>query len=446
MSEKTSESPMKSAGSGNDSIASGDIVSEQSKPAVAQSSDFSDAPPDGGTTAWLAVLGSWCTAFCSFGWINSIGTFQEYYQNGPLIEYSASTISWIPSLQVFFMMAMGPIVGKLFDKYGPVHLIVGGTLLHVFGLMMASISKEYYQFLLSQGVCSAIGAAAIFQPCIMCISTWFRAKRGMAMGIVASGSSVGGVVFPIMVPRLIASVGYGWAMRTSAFVILALLLVAIATVRPRKAVGGASWAHKAGKPDLAAPFKEIGFVCTAIGAALLTFAIFIPIDYLPVQAMEEVGMSPDLAQYLLAILNAGSLFGRLLSGWASDKIGRFNGFIISCYLSCIFILGLWIPGRSQSAIIAFAALFGFSSGAYVGLLGALVAAISPLQEIGFRTGLIFLGNSVGGLTTSPIAGAILEHSGWTDLKIFSGVLCFVGTTVVLAARLHLTDYKLIAAF
>ncbi len=35
-----------------------------------------------------------------------IGTFQEYYQTGPLSQYSASTISWIPSLQVFFMMAM----------------------------------------------------------------------------------------------------------------------------------------------------------------------------------------------------------------------------------------------------------------------------------------------------------------------------------------------------
>lgn len=41
--------------------------------------------------------------------------------------------------------------------------MIGGSFLHVIGLMMASISTEYYQILLSQGVCSAIGAAAIFQ-------------------------------------------------------------------------------------------------------------------------------------------------------------------------------------------------------------------------------------------------------------------------------------------
>lgn len=45
--------------------------------------------------------------------------------------------------------------------------MIGGTLLHVFGLMMASISTEYYQILLSQGVCSAIGVAAVFQAGIV---------------------------------------------------------------------------------------------------------------------------------------------------------------------------------------------------------------------------------------------------------------------------------------
>ena len=90
--------------------------------------------------------------------------FQDYYEATILKEYSASTVSWIPSLQIFFMMALGPVIGLIYDKYGPRWLIIGGTFLHVFGLMMTSISTEYYQILLSQGVCSAIGVSAIFQP------------------------------------------------------------------------------------------------------------------------------------------------------------------------------------------------------------------------------------------------------------------------------------------
>jgi hypothetical protein len=34
-----------------------------------------------------------------------VGIFQEYYQRDFLKQYSASTIAWIPSLQVFFMLA-----------------------------------------------------------------------------------------------------------------------------------------------------------------------------------------------------------------------------------------------------------------------------------------------------------------------------------------------------
>lgn len=93
-----------------------------------------------------------------------MGSFQEYYQREPLKDYSSSEIAWIPSLEIFFLFGLGPIVGIIFDRYGPRPLIIGGTIFHVFGLMMASLAKTYYQFLLSQGVCSAIGVACLYSP------------------------------------------------------------------------------------------------------------------------------------------------------------------------------------------------------------------------------------------------------------------------------------------
>lgn len=91
-----------------------------------------------------------------------VGVFQQYYEYGPLMDYDSSTISWIPSLEIFFLFSLGPVVGILFDKYGPRPLIIVGTFFHVFGLMMASLATTYYQFLLSQGVCSAIGLACLY--------------------------------------------------------------------------------------------------------------------------------------------------------------------------------------------------------------------------------------------------------------------------------------------
>jgi hypothetical protein len=57
------------------------------------------------------------------------------------------------------MFAGGTFAGKVFDDYGPRYLLVAGTFFHVFGLMMISISKTYYQILLNQAICSAIGAS-----------------------------------------------------------------------------------------------------------------------------------------------------------------------------------------------------------------------------------------------------------------------------------------------
>ena len=60
--------------------------------------------PDGGLEAWLAVSGAFCCLFCSFGWINAIGVFQAYYEQGPLSNYSASTVSWIPYVFLWFRL------------------------------------------------------------------------------------------------------------------------------------------------------------------------------------------------------------------------------------------------------------------------------------------------------------------------------------------------------
>lgn len=58
----------------------------------------------------------------------------------------------------------GPVVGVIYDRYGTRWLLLVGTFLHILGVMMTSLGKEYYQILLAQGVCSAIGVSAIFQP------------------------------------------------------------------------------------------------------------------------------------------------------------------------------------------------------------------------------------------------------------------------------------------
>jgi hypothetical protein len=55
--------------------------------------------PDGGAKGWLTVAGASACLFVSFGWINCVGIFQDYYQTHQLKQYSPSNIAWIPALQ-----------------------------------------------------------------------------------------------------------------------------------------------------------------------------------------------------------------------------------------------------------------------------------------------------------------------------------------------------------
>jgi MFS family permease len=96
----------------------------------------------------------------------------------------------------------GAVFGKVSDNYGPRWLLIVGSFFHVFGLMMTSLSTKYYQFILAQGIVSALGASAIFFAAMNSSGTWFFKKRATAFGIMASGSSVGGVVLPYIFSSL----------------------------------------------------------------------------------------------------------------------------------------------------------------------------------------------------------------------------------------------------
>ena len=152
--------------------------------------------PNDGAKAWLVILGGWCCLLVSFGWITSIGVFQDYYQKYQLRDYSPSTVAWIPALQAFMMVLGAPFYGKIFDNYGPRHLLFFGTIFHVVGLMIVSLSSTYTPISLSQGICNPLGASATFYAAINSGSTWFSKRRALPLGIESSGSSLGGVIFP----------------------------------------------------------------------------------------------------------------------------------------------------------------------------------------------------------------------------------------------------------
>ncbi|KAK8123713.1 hypothetical protein PG999_003631 [Apiospora kogelbergensis] len=388
--------------------------------------------PDGGAEAWWTVAGASSCLFVSFGWINCVGIFQDYYQENQLAAYAPSDIAWISSIQLFFMIFMGIVVGKILDDHGPAIPLMMGTFLHVFGLMLTSVSTTYEQIILCQGVLSAIGCSMIFYPAFNCVSTWFLAKRGIAMGVTVMGSSIGGVVFPIMLIHLIPKVGFGWSIRACAFLILALLIFANCTVRSRMTPLPRPLVIKA----FFTPLLELPFLLTTLAIFFFYWGMFLPLTYIVVEAIAQ-GMDPTLAQYLVPILNGASIIGRTVPNALADKFGHFNMMILMSGFTAILILAVWLPTHGDSANIAFTIFYGISSGAGIGLAPILIHKISEVRDLGVRSGTAFSISSLAGLTGSPIAGQIIksDHSSFKNMKVYGGISCAVGTALFIAARL-----------
>jgi len=118
--------------------------------------------------------------------------------------------------------------------------------------------------------------------------------------------------------------------------------------------------------------------------------------------------------------------------------------IIMSSFTTILILALWLPATGNAPIIVFAVLFGIGSGAGISLTPALCAQISPIKEIGVRTGIAFSLASFAALTGSPIGGQIIADSlgSFRNTAVFGGVSCAVGTALFVVARTTLAGVKL----
>lgn len=153
----------------------------------------------------------------SDGMTNSYGVFQEYYTatHPPTLSSGATAVSWIGSIQFCLCPLLGCIAGPLFDSGYLKSLVVIGGGLYVVCLMMTSIANQYWQILLAHGLGVGIGMGLIFSPSVSTLAHHFGRTRyrTLAYGCQASGSSIAGIVFPVLLRQLIPAVGFAWAMR-----------------------------------------------------------------------------------------------------------------------------------------------------------------------------------------------------------------------------------------
>ncbi|GIJ84878.1 hypothetical protein Asppvi_003729 [Aspergillus pseudoviridinutans] len=382
------------------------------------------APVNGGLQAWLQVAGSFFLFFNSWGTVNTFGVFQTYYEIGLLKDQSSSNISWVGAIQAFLLLVVGVITGPVYDSGYFYILVATGSILIVVGFMALSVCREYWQVLLAQAFCVGLGNGCLYIPSVAIIPQYFSSRRAVATAVAASGSSLGGVVYPIVFRQLQPHIGFQWATRVLGFLVLVTTSFSLCVMRVRRVPK-----QRRVLIEFSA-FKEVPYTlfCTAMLFGYIGF--FNPIFYIEAYAIQKHAMGEALAFYLVSILNAASIPGRIVPGLLGLRFGPLNILLGSAIISGILSL-CWVAVCNAGGLIAFAVLYGFFSGAFVSLPAVALTALTPnLQTLGTRMGMCSLLCGFGSLCGAPVAGAILDDTrSYLGVQLYSGLT--IGTTSVL---------------
>ncbi|RDW64960.1 hypothetical protein BP6252_10611 [Coleophoma cylindrospora] len=390
-------------------------------------------PPDGGLTAWLQVASSWLIFFNVLGLLNTYGQFQTLYETEVLSQNNPSTIAWIGSVQYLISYVTCIFTGPIWDAGHVRFLLVTGTVIMVFGLMMLSLCHVYYQFFLAQAVATGIGFGFVFMPGTAILPQWFTTRGPFAIGVAATGSSLGAVIYPIMLQRLVPRIGFPWAVRAIAFMVLATMIMAASMMRLRIAKN----TSKRSLIDL----KHLGdlpylLVCT--GYFIGFSGLYVFYYYINLYAVDVAGTNSSLAFYLLAMLNSGSFFGRLLPNYVAGAVGVMNVQILAGVVSSVLAFAL-LAIKTTTGVIVFTIAYGFASGPFLSLCISVTTGVSADKSTwGTRLGMSYAFMGLGVLIGSPVAGAIIgegQHKNWTGMILWSGILLMASSMVLIIARI-----------
>ena len=91
------------------------------------------------------------------------------------------------SIQVFLLISLGIVAGLLYDPGYLRSLVLVGSILLVFGMLMTGLCCQYRQLILAQGVVVGAGSGFLFLPSIAVLPQYFKKRRALSTGLGSSG-------------------------------------------------------------------------------------------------------------------------------------------------------------------------------------------------------------------------------------------------------------------
>ncbi|KAJ3875671.1 MFS general substrate transporter [Lentinula edodes] len=371
--------------------------------------------PDEGPRAWIVLFGVCltCPIFVS-GYMSTWGVFQAHYEQSVLKDTSPSSIAWIGSIQQSCLYIPTLIFTRLLDMGYFRSMLTSASLIFVSATFLVAQCRTYWQFLLCQGILTGITAGIFTGPITAILSQWFIQRRGLALGLYAAGSSMGGTVLPITARALIPLIGFPWTIRVFASIILFGLVMGNLTIKQRK-----SLIVKGHLLDFS-PMKSSIFLlyCSASFSIYLGYYTFT--TYIATSAISN-GVPVSFSFYLVAICNACSGLSRLTSGFIADRLGAINLMVPATCLSAA-IYYIWPFSHSQVGFILLSVFYGISIGPFASLVSSPVLDLGDRNQLGQRIGILMSLVGVAMLAGAPISGAVNTSQGPVSMGLFAGTV------------------------
>ncbi|KAI8069143.1 major facilitator superfamily domain-containing protein [Gongronella butleri] len=347
-------------------------------------------------------------------------------------------LPFVGTIGMVFLNLMGAPAQILNSRIGCKFTLAIGTLCKGLGLIIAGWCNEPWQLILAQSVVFGIGASISYVVAMSSTPPWFKKRRSLAIGIVASGSGVGGVIFPLIMQPMNAKLGPAWTYRILGFVVLALDSLATVLIRERDAPK--TRVHK-GFRDIFHfdVIKDVNFVLFCVGSVIGLLGYFVPYFFLPSYA-SYIGLSDAQGSALIAVSSACNFFGRVLIGYIADRIGKINTNVIFTVLGGLSCFLIWTFAWDYGTLMAFAAVFGLTCCSYFALLSPITMALVGAERFPSALSFLLLTNIIS-VFGPNIASAVEQGVGQTNpyfsYKMFGGVCYILGAIVLIILKFRL---------
>ncbi|PYH43011.1 MCT family MFS transporter [Aspergillus saccharolyticus JOP 1030-1] len=389
---------------------------------------------------YIAIVAAACLIMmttCSF--VFAFGVYQSLYEemaaqpNTPFTGTSTALIDLIGTLAIALMSMAGPYATSWSKHFSPQAVIIAGGWVFGVAYILASFSKTLWQFALTQGLLLGVGCCLAYVPTMSVAPTWFSARRGLAMGVIISGTGIGGMMWPPVLRAMISHIGFRNALRVSGCVATTIVSAAGALLRwePRfheKLKQQQQQSPPTGKKYLRLLFIPLidrrtalsaRFLAQAAGCFLQSAAYSTPLFFY-VSFAQTLGYSASTAATFLTISNASNFLSRIVLGYLADKLGRINALAVTTLLSALSVFAFWFPATfaadkgvstpaARGCFIVFTVLYGSFASAYISLFPASLVEVFGVERFTSVNGVLYLIRGMGALIGTPLVGMLIPE-------------------------------------